>query len=308
MQLAEPMMAKGSRIVCSKKVNAMTVDVEDYFHVAALSESIDRQSWDDIPTRVRKNTDTLLRTFDDASVSATFFVLGWVAEKHPEIVRTISDLGHEIACHGFSHELVYKQTQKAFAEETHKAKSILEDLSGKPVTGYRAASYSITRKSIWAIDELVAAGFEYDSSIVPVRHDYYGIESAQAFPHRIVLDSDESIIEFPPSTISLLGKRISIGGGGYFRIFPYWFSRWGMRKINSEDHMPFSFYIHPWEIDPEQPRVETSSKSKFRHYTNLARCHDRLVELLKDFEFSTMSKVIDGLELKKTRVSELNPQ
>jgi polysaccharide deacetylase family protein (PEP-CTERM system associated) len=286
-------------------VNALTVDVEDYFHVAALAESIDRSSWGTIPTRVRKNTDVLLETFDSASVSATFFVLGWVAEKHPEIVRAISSQGHEVACHGYSHELVYKQSRKVFRDETRKAKTILEDLTGEAVMGYRAASYSITNRSLWAIDELVAAGFEYDSSIVPVRHDYYGIVGADPFPYRVSSDDGSSMIEFPPSTISLLGKRIPIGGGGYFRIFPYWFSKWGMQRINRKDEMPFSFYIHPWEVDPNQPKVEASSKSSFRHYTNLDRCHDRLLMLLQDFRFTTMRQVLDDLSVNHAPIRKL---
>ena len=277
--------------------NAMTVDVEDYFHVASLSQSIDRSSWGRLETRVRENNDILLDAFDQAGVSATFFVLGWVAEKHPEIVTAICERGHELACHGYSHKLIYEQSRGEFAEEARKAKAILEDLSGRTVKGYRAASYSITDKSLWAIEELLAAGFEYDSSIVPVRHDYYGLPDAKPYPYRIAMPDGQLLTEFPPATIELLGKRISIAGGGYFRIFPYWFSRWGMRSLNRTHRVPFSFYIHPWEVDPEQPRVNTSAKSAFRHYTNLEKCRDRLLRLLKDFEFTTMSDVLDEMDL-----------
>jgi len=286
--------------------NALTVDVEDYFHVAALAESIDRGSWDSIPTRVQRNTDTLLELFDEASTKATFFVLAWVAEKHPQIVRAICDAGHELACHGYSHELIYRQTPAVFSAETQKAKSILEDLSGVAVNGYRAASYSITKQSIWALDILVEAGFSYDSSIVPVYHDLYGLIDAKDIPHRLVLRDGRSIDEFPPSTISILGHTIPIGGGGYFRIFPYWFSHWGLSQINRKRQIPFAFYLHPWEIDPDQPRVKTSLKSRFRHYTNLHKCQKRLVRLLSQFQFGTMRSVLANVDLESVAVDDIS--
>lgn len=289
----------------STLINAMTVDVEDYFHVAALSGSIKRNTWDKLASRVEKNTDELLDIFDAASVSATFFVLGWVAERYPGIVKSICDGGHELACHGYSHQLIYKQSPKVFADETRKAKAILEDVSGRSVRGYRAASYSITAQSIWALDILLDAGFEYDSSIVPVAHDLYGFAGAEVFPHRLTVPNGRSIVEFPPSTIKILGKRIPIGGGGYFRIFPYWFSKWGLGTVNRKFDLPFSFYLHPWEIDPDQPRVRTGWKSRFRHYTNLDKCKHRLIRLLSSFEFATMQSVIDDLQLPVVRLDDI---
>ena len=278
--------------------NAMSVDVEDYFQVAALESTVNRRDWEDLESRVERNTDRLLQIFSDADVSATFFVLGWVADRHPQIVRRICGEGHELASHGYSHKLIYKQSREEFAEETRRSKSVLEDISGRPVLGYRAASYSITPKSLWAIDALADAGFEYDSSIVPVRHDLYGVPGAKAHPHRLELSDGRSIIEFPPTTISLLGQRLPIGGGGYFRLFPYWFTRWGLRTINDREGMPFTFYLHPWELDPDQPRFEhTSLKSRFRHYNNLDRCEARLLQLLSQFRFTTKRSVLASLEL-----------
>ena len=252
--------------------NALTVDVEDYFHVSAFSNSIERSDWSSLESRVERNTERLLQIFDDANVSATFFMLGWVAERFPNLVRAIVDGHHELACHGYSHQLIYTQGVDEFREETIAAKKILEDVTGRAVLGYRAASYSITAKSEWALAILAEAGFKYDSSIVPARHDLYGIPGAPAHPYSIILPSGDEITEFPPSTIEILGQRVPIGGGGYFRIFPYQFSRWGLKKINSAHRMPFSFYLHPWEIDPEQTRIAASWKSRFRHYHNLGKC------------------------------------
>lgn len=288
-------------------VNAMTVDVEDYFHVTALSGAIDRSEWSSIRSRVEMNTRRLLQIFDEAGVSSTFFVLGWVAERFPQLVRAITEGGHELACHGYSHQLVFDQDIDVFRQETITAKKILEDVSGQPVLGYRAASYSITAKSSWALAVLAEAGFEYDSSIVPVRHDLYGIPGAQVYPHSIQLPDGRQLIEFPPSTISILGQRFPIGGGGYFRLFPYQFTRWGLRKINSADRMPFSFYLHPWEVDPAQPRIAANWKSTFRHYHNLDKCEARLLRLLQEFEFNTMSSALEKMELESTDLSEIVP-
>jgi polysaccharide deacetylase family protein (PEP-CTERM system associated) len=279
----------------SKITNALTVDVEDYFHVSAFSETIDRSSWDTRESRVEKNTQTVLQLFDDAGVKATFFVLGWVAERYPQLVREIASQGHEIACHGFSHELIYNQKQHEFRDETVRAKEILESITGQPVAGYRAASFSITDESRWALDVLCSAGFGYDSSIVPASHDVYGMTGAAAFPYRISVPESGSLVEFPPSTIPVLGRRIPIGGGGYFRLFPYWFTRFGLRRINNTDRRPFTFYMHPWEIDPEQPRIPARWKSRFRHYNNLEKFQPRLVRLLQEFRFNTMASVLSDL-------------
>lgn len=273
-------------------VNAMSVDVEDYFHVAALSEAISRDDWDSMNARVEQSTRRLLDVFADAGTKATFFTLGWVAERHPGLVRDIHAAGHEVACHGYSHKLVYQQSPAEFREETLRSKGLLEELTGVPVAGYRAASYSITPKSRWALDILVEAGFVYDSSIFPVRHDLYGMPGAQRFPHVLETDGGATIVEFPPSTARVLGQNLPAAGGGYFRLYPYPLSRWLMRRVNDGEGQPTVFYLHPWEVDPDQPRVETGWKSRFRHYNNLDKCEARLRRLLGEFRFGTVREVL----------------
>jgi len=272
--------------------NALTVDVEDYFHVAALAPSIHRDSWASRESRVVGNTHKLLAIFDQFSVRGTFFVLGWVAERYPQLIKDIAGRGHEIACHGFSHRLVYEQSPKEFREETLRAKNLLEDITGSAVIGYRAASYSIVRESLWALDILVELGFAYDSSIFPVHHDRYGIPNAERVPHRMRTLNERSIVEWPLATARILGLSLPVAGGGYFRLLPYWFSRWGLASINRRELQPFVFYLHPWEIDPAQPRVAASWLSRFRHYTNLGKCEERLRRLLGEFRFGTVK---DGL-------------
>ena len=272
--------------------NALTVDVEDYFHVAALASNIHRDSWASRESRVVDNTQKLLAIFEQFDVRGTFFVLGWVAEKYPQLVRDIAASGHEIACHGFSHRLIYEQSPREFYEETLRAKDLLEDITGSGVDGYRAASYSIVRESLWALDILVELGFAYDSSIFPVRHDRYGIPNAERAPHRMATPTGKSIVEWPLATARILGFRLPVAGGGYFRLLPYWLSRWGLGAINRRELRPFVFYLHPWEIDPAQPRVSASLLSRFRHYTNLGKCEERLRRLLGEFQFGTAR---DGL-------------
>ena len=277
--------------------NAMTVDVEDYFHVQAFAAHIDRDSWGQRESRVVANTQHLLRLFDEFGVHATFFVLGWVAEREPALVKEIQARGHEVACHGYSHRLVYTQTPKEFADETRRAKNILEDLTGTPVLGYRAASYSIIRKSLWALDTLVELGFQYDSSIFPVHHDNYGIPDARREPHRLTTPRGGLIVEWPLSTAKLMGLRLPVAGGGYFRLFPYWLTRSGLASINRREGQPFIFYLHPWEVDPKQPRVNAGWLSRFRHYNNLEKCESRLRLLLGEFKFASAAKVLAGLGL-----------
>jgi len=272
-------------------INALTVDVEDYFHVSALASAIDRDTWATRESRVAGNVQRLLATFEKFGTRATFFVLGWVAERHPDVVRKIAQCGHEIACHGLSHRLVYEQSPEEFREETVRAKKLLEDLTGSAVLGYRAATYSIVRRSLWALDILVELGFVYDSSIFPVRHDRYGIPDAALSPHRLSTPGGKTIVEWPLSTVQVMGLKIPVSGGGYFRILPFWLTRWGLKSINRRDR-PFIFYLHPWEIDPEQPRVPASWLSRFRHYTNLAKSESRLEILLREFRFGTAQ---DGL-------------
>lgn len=271
--------------------NALTIDVEDYFQVAALAEAVRRDDWDSMEYRVEANTDRLLGLLDQYNTKATFFTLGWVAERSPELVRRIRASGHEVASHGYSHQLIYHQTPDVFREETRRSRRILEDILGEPVTGYRAASYSITARSRWALDILAEEGFTWDSSIFPVHHDHYGMPDAPRWPYRLKTDNGYELAEFPLSTLKLPGYTLPIAGGGYFRLFPYWFSQWGLGSINRQGR-PFVFYLHPWEVDPEQPRLEVKWLSRFRHYNNLDVCEARLNRLLQRFDFAPMGEVL----------------
>lgn len=276
--------------------NALTVDVEDYFHVSAFADAIDRKDWDGHPLRVAGNTRRLLDLFESREIRATFFVLGWVAQRVPQLVQEIATRGHEVACHGYSHQLVYNQSPELFRRETQDSKRLLEDITGLPVRGYRAASYSITEQSRWALDMLAEAGFAYDSSIFPVRHDRYGMPGTPEHPYRLTTGNGNALIEFPLSTARILGYRLPIAGGGYFRLYPYMVTRTGLRQINRRSE-PFIFYLHPWEIDPQQPRVNADWLSRFRHYNNLSKCEGRLQRLLDDFSFGTTWDVLSGLGL-----------
>lgn len=277
--------------------NAFTVDVEDYFQVEGFAQVVRRSSWDGYRTRVGANTSLLLNMLSERNIRATFFVLGWVARKHPEIVREIAASGHEIASHGMSHRPIYLQTPAEFQRETRDAKVLLEDLCQNPVIGYRAATFSITRRSLWALDILCEEGFRYDSSIFPIRHDRYGIPDAEPKPHILTTPGGARLVEFPISVMRYGRINIPVAGGGYFRLFPYGFTRWALRRLNREQR-EFVFYVHPWEIDPEQPRVRSASvASRFRHYLNLHRCAQRLGRLLDDFEFDTMCAVLAQREL-----------
>jgi polysaccharide deacetylase family protein (PEP-CTERM system associated) len=285
-------------------LNAMTVDVEDYFHVAAFSRQIDPATWDGFSPRVEKNTCRLLELFDKKNVRSTFFVLGWVARRLPNLVRRIAEQGHEVACHGYSHQLVYGQAPTEFREETVRAKACLEDQVQRSVLGYRAASYSITRASLWALDILADLGFAYDSSIFPVRHDRYGIPDSPRWPYYLSMPGGRSMIEFPPSTASILGYRLPVAGGGYFRLYPFRLTRFALASINRSEGRPFIFYIHPWEIDPEQPRIRSGMLSAFRHYTNLKRCEERLDRLLSEFRFAPVTDVLKALAISEIRTVE----
>jgi polysaccharide deacetylase family protein (PEP-CTERM system associated) len=274
-------------------LNALTVDVEDYFHVSAFADTLDRTQWDALAPRVDANTRKLLDLFARRQTRATFFVLGWVAERFPELVRDIVAQGHEVASHGFSHQLVYKQTPEVFRAETAKSKALLEDITGTEVKGYRAASYSITSESLWAFDILTDLGFAYDSSIFPVYHDRYGMPSAPATIHRAISPSGGELIEFPLTVAKVLKWSLPVAGGGYFRLYPYWLSRMLLARSQRDLNQAFIFYLHPWEIDPDQPRVENASAlSRFRHYQNLGRCEQRLERLMSDFDFTTVAEVL----------------
>lgn len=276
--------------------NVLTIDVEDYFHVASLAKEIDINDWDSIATRVVNNTSRLLDLFDKYDAKCTFFILGWVAERYPDIVKEIDRRGHEVASHGYSHQLIYNQPYETFKKETIKSKAILEDITGKPVLGYRAASYSITEKSLWALDILAEAGFKYDSSIYPVHHDLYGIHGSPTEPHVLQTPSGERLIEYPPTTYKVLSYVLPIAGGGYFRLYPYWLTRYFYNTLNKQSKS-FAFYLHPWEIDPEQPRVKTNFLSSFRHYNNLEKCESRLIQLLSDFDFKNMDEKLESMGL-----------
>lgn len=273
--------------------NAFTVDVEDYYQVEAFAGVVDRASWDRYESRVERNTWQLLDLLDDSGgVKGTFFVLGCVADRHPQLVRAIAERGHEIASHGYSHRLVYRQSRKVFREETYRSKSLLEDLCQRPVLGYRAATYSITRQSLWALDTLCDLGFRYDSSIFPSWHDKYGIPDADPNPGVLRAPSGGTLVEFPISVVRFGRLRLPVAGGGYFRLLPYALTRLGLARIN-RGGQPFVFYLHPWEVDPDQPRIARAPLlSRFRHYLNLRRCEPRLRRLLHDFPLTTMSRAL----------------
>lgn len=273
--------------------HALTVDVEDYFHVSAFADVIQRDEWSQHALRVEDNTLRLLDLFDARQTKSTFFVLGWVAERLPGLVREIHRRGHEIGCHGYSHQLVFKQTREEFRIETLKAKALLEEIIGEPVPGYRAASYSVTQNSLWALDVLMEAGFEYDSSIFPVKHDRYGIPDAPKRIHLARTASGAEIVEYPLTSAPLFNWRLPVAGGGYFRLYPYAFTRFFLRRAAAEIDQPFIFYLHPWEIDVDQPRVGNASLlSRFRHYNNLENCEPRLRKLLDDFQFVPVRDVL----------------
>lgn len=274
--------------------NAMSVDVEDYFQVSAFAHRVRPEDWSGYEPRVARNTFRLLALLEGAGVRATFFVLGWVAERNPGLVRAIAAAGHEIACHGYSHELVYRQTPAQFQRETRQAKAILEDQVQAPVIGYRAASYSIVEHSRWALDVLYELGFLYDSSIFPVRHDRYGIPDAPVAPHTVCTPQGAQLAEFPPTAVDYLGLRFPVGGG-WFRLYPYALTRSLLMRLASE--RPFMFYVHPWEIDPEQPRISAGARSHFRHYLNLHRCEARIERLLGDFSLAPVRDVLERAAL-----------
>jgi polysaccharide deacetylase family protein (PEP-CTERM system associated) len=273
-----------------KPVNAMTVDVEDYFQVQALEDAVERKNWEDLPRRVDRNTNIVLDLFADAGVKGTFFTLGWVAERHPDLIRRIVSEGHELASHGMAHVRASEQDRETFKADVGRAKAVLEDIGGVPVTGYRAASFSIGERNLWALDVLAEEGYRYSSSIYPIRHDIYGMPDAPRFAFMPINGSN--FVEAPVTTVEVLGRKVPCGGGGYFRLLPYDISRWAMRRVNEKDGASCIFYFHPWEIDPDQPRQSgLSLKSRFRHYTNLSRMAAKLRRVLSDFEWDRMDRI-----------------
>jgi polysaccharide deacetylase family protein (PEP-CTERM system associated) len=285
-------------------LNALSVDVEEYFQVANFSAVISRESWESTARRSTLITHQLMDLFERNDARATFFVLGWLAEREPELIREMVSRGHEVASHGYGHDLVYQQGERVFREETLRSKTLLEDIAGVPVRGYRAASFSITNKSLWALDVLAELGFEYDSSIFPTLHDRYGIAGAPKAPVQLETLSGGTIGEFPLTTLTLGGMDLPISGGGYFRLYPYAFTRFGLRRVNAGEKRPFVFYCHPWEFDPEQPRVSASWFNQWRHYQNMGRSLSRLEQLLKDFSFGALADVMEQAELPVVKVAD----
>lgn len=272
------------------KKNAMTVDVEDYFQVSAFEPYITKQQWDILPHRVERNTQRILDIFDASGIKATFFTLGWIAERYPDLVGRIIKDGHELACHGYEHTRVTEQTPAQFREDISRTKKILEAISGKEVKGYRAASYSIGAKNLWALDILQEEGFKYSSSIYPVKHDLYGMPDAPRFIYEPINNQDFK--EIPITTVQFGSKNLPCGGGGFFRFYPYAFSKWAFDRVNNKENQAGIFYFHPWEIDPEQPRqLGLSLKTRTRHYLNLHRMENRIKRLLTDFNWDTMENV-----------------
>jgi polysaccharide deacetylase family protein (PEP-CTERM system associated) len=277
----------------SEIVNAMTVDVEDYFHVSVFDGIVPRSGWLGMESRVVANTERLLDLFDEFDTRGTFFVLGWVAERHPSLVRAIAERGHEVASHGYAHRLIYDQTRATFQDDVRRAKQLLEDACGQEVAGFRAPSYSVTPRSLWALDVLIEEGYRYDASIFPIRHDRYGIPVSPREPFPIERPGG-SLMEVPGSTVRLGPLNLPVAGGGYFRILPYAWTRWGIARVNSEEQQAAVFYIHPWEIDPDQPRLQAGWLGRFRHYRNLEKTEDRLRSLLTDFRFGTVAALLKG--------------
>ena len=275
--------------------NAMTIDVEDYFHVSVFDGVIPRNEWDRLESRVCRNTDRLLDLFAEHGVRATFFVLGWVAERHPDLVRRIAAGRHEMASHGYGHRLVYDQTPAAFRQDVRRSKQLLEDAAGVCVRGYRAPSYSIVPRSLWAIDVLIEEGFAYDASIFPIRHDRYGIPVSARHPY-VIERAGGHITEVPGSTTPLGPANLPIAGGGYFRLLPYAWSRWGIQRVNATERRPVVFYLHPWEIDPAQPRLQAGLIGRLRHYRNLDQTETRLQQLLRDFSWAPLCSILPSLE------------
>ncbi len=273
-------------------VNAFSVDVEDWYQVADFDAVVGFADWDRYESRVARNTDRILALCDEAGVHGTFFVLTWNAERHPDIVRRIVAAGHEIASHGYAHRLIYEQTPETFRDDITRAKATLEDITGTAVLGYRAPSASVTPRSLWALDVLLDVGLRYDSSIFPIRDTLYGLPDADRFPHVIRRRDGRELLEFPLATTRLFGRNVPLAGGGWLRVFPYRYTRWAMRRVNREGH-PAVAFVHPWELDPEQPRMRTAGRRGFStHYVGLPGTYGKLRRLFRDFRFAPLRDVL----------------
>lgn len=276
----------------SSLTDALSVDVEDYFHVEAFADCVSIDNWPHYPSRFAENTRRVLEIFAAHRCHATFFVLGWIAERNPALVREIKAAGHEIACHSYAHRHVTTFIPVQFRDDLRRAKKAIEDACGAPVLGYRAPTFSIVRQSLWALEILADEGFLYDSSIFPIRHDLYGFPDAPRFLHRQPLGSGHSIFEVPLSTVRMFGTNWPAGGGGYLRLLPLSYTRWAVRQIHRAEKQPVVFYFHPWEIDPEQPRINGKWKSRFRHYTGLRSMEGRLRKLLAEGQFEPIIDLV----------------
>ncbi|ABI59156.1 XrtA system polysaccharide deacetylase [Nitrosomonas eutropha] len=270
--------------------NALTIDVEDYFQVSAFAQYIPRSSWDNLPCRVERNIDRILMVLDEHKIKATFFTLGWIAERYPSMVKRIVENGHELASHGYAHHRVTELSRKQFYDDITRSKALLEDIGNQSVWGYRAPSFSIRGDNLWALECLEEAGYRYSSSVYPVKHDHYGMPDAPRFAFNP--ENAPGLLELPVTTVRLFGRNFPAGGGGYFRLFPYAISRWFLQRVNMIDLQPAIFYFHPWEIDPDQPRqTGINFKTHFRHYLNLGRMEKRLNALTQHFEWGRMDQI-----------------
>ncbi len=280
--------------------NALTIDVEDYFQVSAFAPYIRRDDWDTRECRVERNVDRILGLLEEQGTQATFFTLGWVAERYPAMVRRIVDGGHELASHGYGHQRACDLTPQQLYEDVHRAKTILEDIGGQAVLGYRAPSFSIGTGNLWALDTLLEAGYRYSSSIYPVKHDHYGMPDAPRFAHEV----RPGLIEVPPTTLRLFDRNLPSSGGGFFRLLPYGVSRWMLQQVNSRDAQSAIFYFHPWEIDESQPRISgIDAKTRFRHYVNIDRNERKLRRLLRDFRWGRMDRIFLGQPAQEVAVA-----
>jgi polysaccharide deacetylase family protein (PEP-CTERM system associated) len=270
--------------------NALTVDVEDYFQVSAFEAQVDRASWDELPCRVERNVERLLGMLERHGCHATFFTLGWVAQRYPELVRRVADAGHEVASHGYDHRRASDQRPHEFLDDITRAKRLLEDITGRAVHGYRAPSFSISTRNLWAFDCIARAGYRYSSSVYPVRHDHYGMPDSPRFPYGV----GNGLVEVPLTTTRMFGVNLPAAGGGYFRLAPYALTRWAIERVNRLDRRPAIFYLHPWELDPEQPRVSGAPlRSRIRHYLNLRKTEPRLERLIGDFRWDRVDRAFE---------------
>lgn len=273
-------------------INALTFDLEEYFHAEAFGSVVRPEEWPALESRVATATDRVLELLSETAVSATFFVLGWIAERHPGLIRAIQSQGHEVACHGYNHQMLTRLSRSELAEDLRRAKGSIEDAAGTVVIGYRAPTFSMVRGTLWSLEALVEAGFRYDSSIFPIVHDRYGIPDAPRFPHRLAAGPGREIAEFPLSTIAGLGLRFPVAGGGYFRLLPYAVTKWAIRHLNRHEGQPGIVYLHPWELDPGQPRMPVGRLTHLRHSVNTHTTALKLRRLLGEFQFAPVRDVL----------------